>query len=417
LFSDSEKPHIFIENQPNPIPIPMRFLRCSACLVLFFSLSITAQDRPEVLKKLLNKMEAVSQVAYNTERIIINRANGQDLNYTSGAYFDFTSTDTLIGAKYRFVNPEHGDQVFNGKIEFMAANEQRLVIYDNTPDSRGVSSSIFFNPSFYSIRKIVPILMADTEVNITQKQDTLVSGKAYGNIEFELVDRYIDMGVKISPLSEANQTKVRYTMMIDPGSDLPRFFGNIRNDGQDIDGAFFTDYDLNPTFDPKHWQMDYMPKDFMRLSGKEYSQRMRNQMKSKVGAMAKPWELQDLEGNTVAFPNAKAPLTLLEFWFPYCQGCVLATPVLNAIQKDYANRGLTVFGIEMTDKPNEMLKKYEAEKGVEAKTLVQGKAVAKAYGVQAAPTYFIIDSDGKILFTSIGMKEEELRASIEANLQ
>ncbi|PCE64479.1 TlpA family protein disulfide reductase [Sediminicola luteus] len=395
----------------------MRFLRSSACLLLFFSLSVTAQNRQEKLKKLLDKMEGVAQVSYNTERIIINRANGQDLNYTAAAYFDFTSTDTLIGAKYRFVNQEHGDQVFNGKIEFMAANEQSLVIYDNTPDARRVSSSIFFNPSFYSIRKLVPRLMADAEVKITQEQDILLHGKKYPQISMVLIDKYIDMGIKVSPVSEPNQIKFKYTLLIEPDSNLPHFFGNIRNDGQDIDGAFFSDYDLNPTFDPKYWQMDYMPKDFMRLSGKEYSQRMRNKMKSKVGAMATPWELQDLEGNTVVFPNPKAPLTLLEFWFPYCQGCVLAIPVLNAIQKDYANRGLTVFGIEMTDKPNEMLKKYEAEKGVEVKTLVQGKEVSKAYGVQAAPTYFLIDSDGKILFTSIGMREKELRASIEANLQ
>ncbi|CAN0606162.1 unnamed protein product, partial [Ectocarpus sp. 12 AP-2014] len=109
-------------------------------------------------------------------------------------------------------------------------------------------------------------------------------------------------------------------------------------------------------------------------------------------------------------------LVLLEFWFPYCAGCVQATPILNDIQNKYKDKGLSIYGIEFTEKPAEALLEYSKKQQVEIPTLYNGKKISKEYGVYAAPTFFLIDENLEIVYTSTGLHKQELVNEIEKRL-
>jgi hypothetical protein len=65
----------------------------------------------------------------------------------------------------------------------------------------------------------------------------------------------------------------------------------------------------------------------------------------------------------------------------------------------------------------EVINKYVAEGKFTFKIVMGGSgsnyALGKAYGVQAYPTNYLVDSDGKIIWRSVGFDEQGLRAALE----
>jgi hypothetical protein len=43
----------------------------------------------------------------------------------------------------------------------------------------------------------------------------------------------------------------------------------------------------------------------------------------------------------------------------------------------------------------------------------EGYAVGKAYGIQAYPTNYLVDGDGKIVWRTLGFSEEALREALK----
>ncbi|MEZ4970420.1 MAG: TlpA disulfide reductase family protein [Flavobacteriaceae bacterium] len=106
-------------------------------------------------------------------------------------------------------------------------------------------------------------------------------------------------------------------------------------------------------------------------------------------------------------------LILLEFWFPYCKGCVIVVPELNKIQEKYKDSGLTIYGIEFTKESENKLVEYIEKQKIEIPTLYMGNDVSKDYGIYAAPTFVLIDKSGKIIYNGAGSNIEPLIKKID----
>jgi thiol-disulfide isomerase/thioredoxin len=123
-----------------------------------------------------------------------------------------------------------------------------------------------------------------------------------------------------------------------------------------------------------------------------------------------------VSGNSIQLSDLKGSLVLIEFWFPYCGGCVRAVPEINTIQDIYANKNLKVYGIEFTRPDHKSLDDYIRKQGIEYSTLFKGQAVARDYGVNAAPTFFLIDKKGFIVYSSVGLSKDDLIKAINDNI-
>jgi len=134
---------------------------------------------------------------------------------------------------------------------------------------------------------------------------------------------------------------------------------------------------------------------------------------------APDFSLQDLKGKTLSLADLKGKAVILDFWATWCGPCRRGIPDLNAIYRQYKNKGATVVGIALDDsgKP-EVLKGMKKNKlnisypvligegGFKNKTFAD---CAKAAGIEieGIPTTFILDKDGNIAASFVGLQEKK----------
>jgi thiol-disulfide isomerase/thioredoxin len=155
---------------------------------------------------------------------------------------------------------------------------------------------------------------------------------------------------------------------------------------------------------------------YLVLSSKEFGERMRTKVSLNIGQKSPNWLLPLVSGDSTQLTDLKSSLVLLEFWFPYCGGCVKAIPEINNIYDTYQSKNLKVFGIEFTRNDPKELDDYIIKQGIRYPTLFKGQEVAIDYGVNAAPTFFLINKKGFIVYSSVGLNRDDLIKSINDNI-
>jgi thiol-disulfide isomerase/thioredoxin len=132
------------------------------------------------------------------------------------------------------------------------------------------------------------------------------------------------------------------------------------------------------------------------------------------------FSLQDLKGKTLTLADLKGKVVILDFWATWCGPCRREIPDLNAIYKQYKNKGVTVVGIALDDsgkadilkgmKKHKLIISYPVligEGGFNNKTFA---ACAESAGIkiEGIPTTFILDKEGKIVSNYVGTQEKRV---------
>lgn len=385
-------------------------------LTLFIFFSCNNTDK-EILNETIFQLSSIKNIEYDVIIENINKSYHLNLKDSATCYFDFSSKDNLIGAKYQFIS-NHGEEVFNGNQEFNSNNKDELLLYNENPTKRRVISSRFMQNSFFVLRKLLPKIIQDSTITFLRSKDTIIQDINCYKFNISMKGKYIGMGGELMtiPIKEKVTDPINYVLYISIKNNLPIRFGQIypKNDGYNI--STYSNYKTLNNKNDSIWSYSRFPKSYLRSPFIDYYEGLKNKNKKWIGTKAPDWELSDLEGNSIKLSNIKKGLVLLEFWFPYCGGCVQATPILNEIQKKYKNKGLSIYGIEFTNKTADALLEYSKKQQVEISTLYNGKNMSKDYGIYAAPTFFLIGENGNILYTSVGLDKEKLIDEIENNI-
>ncbi len=378
---------------------------------LFYSCTKTDN---KILSKTVSELNSLEKIELQTITHYKQKEMGLDKIDTAYCYFDFSTDDSLIGAKYQIVFNQ-GLQVYNGSQAFSVDDNEERIIYTNEPELYDASSSIFMMNSLWSIKKLLPIFINDTLVTINRLNDTIIHDIGNYVFKIELKDKYINIG---AVLTEKEETKSIYNLLISKKTYLPTEFTSIFPDNQGFWSSSFSSFNLNKTMPDSIWDIDKLPKEYMRLSKKELSESFRKKTALQVGQKAIDWKLPLLNSNdSIQLSNLNSSLVLLEFWFPYCSGCVVAIPEINEIYDKYLDKGLKVYGIEIAQPNDKGLLEYIQKQNIKYPTLHTGKEVANNYGVNAAPTFLLIDKDGIIKYASVGLNKDELINAIEDNIK
>ena len=113
-----------------------------------------------------------------------------------------------------------------------------------------------------------------------------------------------------------------------------------------------------------------------------------------------PVKLSDFRGKVV----------FLSFWFPGCSPCIAEFPYLRAAMEKYKSQGLEIVFINMfPDQDSQaisVLKEHQMD--VISLKIPTNNWAKDEYGIYAAPTNFLIDTEGKIIF------QPEARNAVEA---
>lgn len=138
-----------------------------------------------------------------------------------------------------------------------------------------------------------------------------------------------------------------------------------------------------------------------------------------LGSEAPPFSLKDLGGREVTLASLRGRVVVLDFWATWCGPCKAAMPAMQKIHDDYAGKEVTVLGIDVWERKPEAGPAYFQSKGYSYGCLLEGEALAGAYGITGIPTLVIIDRSGKVAFIETGFGPDEdaaLRAAIDAVL-
>jgi peroxiredoxin len=142
-------------------------------------------------------------------------------------------------------------------------------------------------------------------------------------------------------------------------------------------------------------------------------------MTASAAETAPGFTLPDSEGAPVNLAKYKGKVVLLDFWATWCHGCKLEIPWFMEFEKKYKHSGLAVIGVSMDDDGWKLVKPFIKEKGMNYPVVVGNQDLAKLYGLTSLPVTLLIDREGKIAATHVGMVdkdafESELRKLLQA---
>ena len=117
--------------------------------------------------------------------------------------------------------------------------------------------------------------------------------------------------------------------------------------------------------------------------------------------------LTDTKGKKISLAEYKGKIVIIDFWATWCPPCRRGIPDLIKIQKEYKNK-VTVIGISLDTDTKKDVVPFMKNMGINYTVVYANAQVVQDYGnVEAIPTSFIIDKEGKIIDQHIGLTPEE----------
>lgn len=127
------------------------------------------------------------------------------------------------------------------------------------------------------------------------------------------------------------------------------------------------------------------------------------------------FELKDAQGKTVRLSDYHGKVVLLNFWATWCGPCRIEIPWFKEFERMYKDRGFAVLGVAMDEEGWEVINPYVEKMQINYRILLGTDMVADLYGgVGALPTSFVIDREGRIAATHVGLVS---RSDYEKDIQ
>jgi len=147
--------------------------------------------------------------------------------------------------------------------------------------------------------------------------------------------------------------------------------------------------------------------------GKKISKVYEIALLTDIGKPAPLFTQTDIDGKPVSLDSFKGQYVLVDFWASWCGPCRAENPNVVKTYKEYHPKGFTILGISLDNKKDkwlEAIKKDQLEWTQVSDLKGWQNNVAELYGVQAIPTNFLLDKEGKII--AKGLRGEDLEKKL-----
>lgn len=134
-------------------------------------------------------------------------------------------------------------------------------------------------------------------------------------------------------------------------------------------------------------------------------------------------ELKEINGDYLKLEDLKGnKLTVIDFWATWCKPCVKSIPKLIALSHEYEASDVRFVGINVDSPRNSAkVRPFAKSLGIDYPTLLDpNQELYSELLVAVLPTLFILDSNGKVLYTHEGYvsgDEKLIKEEIESLLQ
>lgn len=124
---------------------------------------------------------------------------------------------------------------------------------------------------------------------------------------------------------------------------------------------------------------------------------------------APDFALKDADGKVVKLSDYKGKVVLLNFWATWCGPCKIEIPWFIEFEQNTRDKGFAVLGVAMDEDGWEAVKPYVAAHKVNYRMVVGDDMTAQKYGgVESLPTSFLIDREGRIAATHVGLVSKKV---------
>ena len=119
---------------------------------------------------------------------------------------------------------------------------------------------------------------------------------------------------------------------------------------------------------------------------------------------------KDSTGKTVDFDSFHGKVTLINFWATWCGPCKKELPDLIALSQELAGMNIKILGVATDRTPNavDLVGTFVKEHSIPYLNVVSNDDLEDAFGnPRAIPTSFLVDTNGKIAQTIVGMRSKD----------
>jgi thiol-disulfide isomerase/thioredoxin len=115
-------------------------------------------------------------------------------------------------------------------------------------------------------------------------------------------------------------------------------------------------------------------------------------------------ELKDGNGTAFRLADYKGKVVLVNFWATWCGPCKIEIPWFIEFEQNYKDKGFAVLGISMDEEGWDIVKPYATTTKINYRLAIGDEITAQKYGgVESLPTTYLLDKQGRIAATHVGL--------------
>jgi thiol-disulfide isomerase/thioredoxin len=121
---------------------------------------------------------------------------------------------------------------------------------------------------------------------------------------------------------------------------------------------------------------------------------------------APDFTLPTLSGAPIRFSDLQGKVVLLNFWATWCGSCRAEMPTIDALYRQYKDRGLEVLAVNLDTAPVAKIQAFVDKAGVSLRVgLDSTSSTARTYRVLILPTTYLIDRAGNVIVREVGGRD------------
>jgi thiol-disulfide isomerase/thioredoxin len=145
--------------------------------------------------------------------------------------------------------------------------------------------------------------------------------------------------------------------------------------------------------------------------------------RAQAGTLAPEFDLETYGGGRISLGDQRGKVVMLDFWATWCEPCKEEMPALVRLAREFEPRGLVFVAANHGENPSTQKAAVgvfiaQTEKALGDYVAFATEEITRQYGVDALPTLYFIDREGRIVESHRGkLSEAQLRRRLAAVLQ